>query len=245
MTSLWTQLGRFANGRRVGLYFIRNKWFAMPRQIVINETVVRLSYPAERGIKTDFVACVIRNDYGLGRQMKNVQTILDVGANVGFFSLAARATYPNATIHAYEPNPRILSSLTANTFGLGIEVYPESVGQKAGRAFLDDPGESNLAQTRLDCDGNIPQVSFENTISRLGGRIDLLKLDCEGAEWDLFDATQCWTCVDHLRMEYHLTEHRTLVLVERRLSGLGFEITHHQQDLGCGIIWARNISAGG
>lgn len=103
----------WANAVRFGFVFTRARWFKMPRTIRAAGRRVPLHYPTDHGAESDFFACFIRNDYGLGQQLPEVRTILDIGANVGFFSMAARGHYPHAVIHAYEPNPRVLSFLTA------------------------------------------------------------------------------------------------------------------------------------
>src|SRR5277367_600812 len=171
-----------ANGIRFGFVFVRSRWFRMPRQIRAGGKRVSLSLPQDHGAQSDFFACFIRNDYGLRHGLPKVRTILDIGANVGFFSIAARARYPHAAIHAYEPNPRVLQFLESNTAELGISIYPQAVGGTEGLVSMMDSGASNQARTAATDAGTIPQVTLETAIDRLGGSVDLLKLDCEGAE---------------------------------------------------------------
>jgi len=56
------------------------------------------------------------------------------------------------------------------------------------------------------------------------GDIDLLKLDCEGAEWDIFECKDAWRAVRALTMEYHLWAKpaSTPDSLRWQLSGLGF-----------------------
>jgi len=199
---------------------------------------VALSYPPEHGAQSDFFACFIRNDYGLQHRLPELQTILDIGANVGFFSIAARGHYPKATIHAYEPNPRVLPFLESNTSALGVRVYPEAVGSRSGFVSMLDSGSSNQARTSETGEGNIAQIALDTAIERLGGSVDLLKLDCEGAEWELFQASRAWKHIRNLRMEYHLFHGESVAQVEQTLRGLGFEPIHWQNDVGFGIVWA-------
>jgi FkbM family methyltransferase len=200
-----------------------------------------LRLPEDHGAQSDFFACFIRNDYGLRHELDTVQTILDVGANVGFFSIAARARYPRAVIHAYEPNPRVLPFLEANVSELGISVYPEAVGGDEGRVSMLDSGASNQARTSTNAAGTISQVTLETAIARLGGSVDLLKLDCEGAEWDLFQLGDCWRKVRDIRMEYHLFHGETVEQVEQTLRGLGFVVTRCKPDAGFGMVWATRV----
>ena len=200
---------------------------------------MKLSLPTEGGVSTDFIACIVRNDYGLGERVSGeVTRILDVGANVGLFALAARSVYKSATIHCYEPNRRSSRFLINNTRSLNISVHEEAVGAEDGAVTINDSADSNLATTTRSATGTVPQTSFSKAISRMGGCVDILKLDCEGAEWDLFEARECWENVRNLRMEYHLLNCYTVSDVSARLQMLGFTIIKEQHDVGCGIIWA-------
>lgn len=238
LASLARQAESSVNGLRFGFIFLRARWFKMPRKIWMAGRFISLRYPPEAGVQNDFFTCVIRNDYGLRHQLPEVRTILDIGANVGFFSIAARARYPHATIHAYEPNPRVLPFLRSNASGVGIEIYPEAVGAQNGFANILDAGESNQARTSIAEAGEIPQVSFDKAIERLGGSVDLLKMDCEGAEWDLFPLINAWKNVRNIRMEYHLFHGETVPQIMQTLQKLGFEVIHSNHDNGFGMIWA-------
>jgi FkbM family methyltransferase len=230
-----------ANGIHFGVPFLRNKTFEVPRQMrVRGQGSVRLTLPEEHGVKEDFLACVIRNDYGLGNGLGDVRTILDIGANVGLFSLSASDFYPRAKVHVYEPNPRVLPFLRANTKGLAdCTIFSEAVGGESAtvQMILDD-GDSNQARTKKDEQGSIRQIAFREAIDRLGGTVDLLKMDCEGAEWEMFRLEDCWTAIRHIRMEYHLVNGHDFKDVVDALSKLHFTVTRHRPDGKWGIIWA-------
>jgi FkbM family methyltransferase len=228
-----------ANGLRFGFLFVRVRWFKMPRAIRVAGRKLPLHYPQEAGVENDFFACVIRNEYGLRHRLDEVKTILDIGANIGFFSVAARGRYPRAKIHAYEPNPRVIEILESNASPLGIEVHAEAVGMRDGQTSMLEVGDSNQARTQASEKGEIPQVSLEKAIERLGGMVDLLKLDCEGAEWEIFRATNAWKRIRNVRMEYHLFQGETVAQVEQTLNGLGFDIVRLQPATGFGMVWAR------
>ena len=204
---------------------------------------MELQFLAEDGVDADFITCVLRNTYGLGHQLAGIRTIVDVGANFGFFSLAARARYPDAAIHAYEPNPRILPLLRANAGGFEVQIHAEALGAQDGAVNLIDDGPSNQARIGAS-EKNAPtsevhQVSLETVVKRAGGRIDLLKLDCEGAEWEILKASDGWQSVRNVRLEYHLFCGESAEDAARELGRIGFRILRIQRfhDTG-GIIWA-------
>lgn len=235
---LQRQVESSANGLRFGFLFLRIRWFKLPRKVRAAGKSIQLQYPLEAGVRSDFIGCFVHNCYGLRERLPEVRTILDVGANVGFFSVAARGHYPKAVIHAYEPNPRVLPYLRSNLRELKIGIYPEAVGIRDGFISLIDDGPSNQARTHTGNGGKIPQTGLAKAIERLGGSVDLLKLDCEGAEWELFQLSDCWKHIRNLRMEYHLFHGETFPQVEDALHNLGFRIIHTEHDAGFGIVWA-------
>ncbi len=226
------------NGRRFGVLFLRSRWFHMPKRITVAGRRVELSYPPnDPGVHVDFMVCIIRDEYGLGK-LRSLRRIVDIGANIGLFSLAARNLHPAAEIHAYEPNPRTLPYLQQNVESVDIRVFGEAVGRTEGRVSMHDTGDSNLATVRTSAEGTISLTSFAKVMDRIGGEVDLLKLDCEGAEWELLEDAASWAGVRELRMEYHLVNGHTFDELNRSLRALGFRITHHAADRGFGNVWA-------
>lgn len=57
-----------------------------------------------------FFSIFLDDDYFIDRITRPVSTVLDIGANIGFFSIAARKSFPQATIHSYEPNIKLVST---------------------------------------------------------------------------------------------------------------------------------------
>jgi len=229
---------------RFRVFFILPRWFRIPTKVYVARRTVKLRFTNEEGVDTDFITCFLQNDYGLGRKLREVRTILDIGANIGFFSLAARGHYPSAVIHAYEPNPRIQANLCANTLGLDIKVFPEAVGNKDCFVTMTDSGPSNQARAQIidDPAHGIPQINFRTAIERIGGSVDLLKLDCEGAEWEILALEDCWKAVRNIRMEYHLQNGKTVDSATRTLVRHGFKILHLKNEgEEQGIIWAAHI----
>lgn len=231
------------NALRFGFFFSRARSFRIPPKLKVAGKTVSLHYPSEHGTSSDFFACCIRNDYGLRTELPNLTTILDIGANVGFFSIAARSRYPQAKIHAYEPNQRVLPFLKSNVEPLAVNIFPEAVGAEAGTVSICDDGDSNQATTVANDGGSIRQVSLQRAIERLGGVVDLLKMDCEGAEWDLFKAEEPWRHIRYIRMEYHLVHGHTIQDVQSALSRIGFRAIHWQRDAGFGILWAASSNS--
>lgn len=139
-------------------------------------------------------------------------TVLDLGGNLGLFSLLA-ARGPSATVHSFEPGPpnyRLFEmNLLANPALAGrIHLHREAVGGANATVnwFFDEanPGGSSLYGTSGK---SFPVTirAFRDVLADIGRRIDLAKIDIEGAEYDLVrQATAAdWEKVSAISLELH------------------------------------------
>ncbi len=111
--------------------------------------------------------------------------ILDVGANVGFFSLMVQRLAPTAQIIAFEPQHAIFKKLQSNASKTNIECVNLALSDRAGELLMAvDP----LASDR----GSIGSTGFERVVAvtlddflrdrEFNIVVDLLKIDVESHE---------------------------------------------------------------
>ncbi|HTA43056.1 MAG TPA: FkbM family methyltransferase [Bryobacteraceae bacterium] len=232
------------------LQLARHGIFSLPGQEIRiasvrigNRTVPIVLPEEERRVQEFELANMVYFDcYGLSRVRRPVSTVLDIGANLGFFALAARRRFPEAKIHSYEPNQDLEPFLAAHCSAAGADYFVEAVGASPGRVNLDRHQSTLHTVARESEDGSTPQVAFADAVARLG-TVDLVKLDCEGAEWDIFSDPRPWANVRHLAMEYHLWARPSLSVdhLRHHLSALGFsEIVIEPDPAGnWGMAWGR------
>ena len=124
-------------------------------------------------------------------------TIVDLGANIGLTTLFFSQQFPNARYVCVEPshaNARILRKNVA-VLGDGAQVIEAAISDQSGEATFDDTGWSWGG--RLTADGQpgriVRSCTMDDIITscRLE-KIDLLKVDVEGAEKQLFRQTPKW-----------------------------------------------------
>jgi len=140
------------------------------------------------------------------------QTIMDIGANVGVFTLFAASRSPHASIIAIEPTPRSYGYLCSNARSNKLSnVIPvqAACGATQGRATIYRRGSE-----AMNClyPGGTPLFEVDVlTLDNLFVRFQiescrLLKLDCEGAEYDILYAACAGTlaAIAEIRMEYHV-----------------------------------------
>lgn len=212
----------------------------MPQALRLQGRVVKVVSPLEIGPALDFINVALDDEYGLRKLPIKPRTIVDVGANFGLFSLLAAHYVPGAKIHAYEPNPRVYTFAFHNLGLVDAISYPEGVGRRAGTAIIRELGESQLARTEPSEHGDIKIISLSEAIRRMGGAVDLLKMDCEGAEWEIFKDTDAFRQVSLLRMEYHLDRDRRLNDLYTAASTIGFVVNRLVPNDGFGIVWMSN-----
>jgi FkbM family methyltransferase len=215
---------RMTRARNLGVNFQRAATFEIPKSVLINGTRKSLSLPQEQGAKIAFVDIFLDDCYGLEQLPQSSLKVLDIGANVGLFSVAARNRFPQAVIHAYEPNPHLEKYLQLQSRTAGFDYFMEAVGLFGGKVSLEFYETSMLTRTTVEESGDIHQVAFRQTIERLGGSVDLAKLDCEGAEWLLFQDQENWQFIQNLSMEYHLMSDHQHDEVRQVVQNLGFHI---------------------
>lgn len=149
-------------------------------------------------------------------------TVVDVGANAGVFTLWAVKSGA-ARVIAVEPSPSMCKHLARNIASnhLGnVTVVQAACGGKTGEAVLYSRGEDGLNSLYCrDVLGSnfqpmcrVPVLTLEEIFRRYEVETcDFLKLDCEGAEYDILlnSAESTLRRIQMIAMEYHvgLNEH--------------------------------------
>jgi len=160
----------------------------------------------------DFNIYIRKNDFFIGAVIANTKNyepyvtneirqllkpdmvFIDIGANIGYFSLLAAALVgPTGKVYAFEPNPdncRMFEmSIKANGFE-NIQLFPYAVAEQK-QQFNLDVGGTNSNGRIIDFSPNavpgqatpmlIEAVTLDDTLPDLD-RVDVIKLDIEGAE---------------------------------------------------------------
>ena len=152
-----------------------------------------------------------------GTALEDGWRIIDIGAGIGEFTLFAAIEHPNSFVYAFEPFPQSFKLLQENVRlnnTVNVELFSEAIGAVTGSLTLDmtgseplqtrsvDYAESSLLNDRLI----VQSLSLSDVFDQLSiDKCDLLKLDCEGAEYQiLFNAPEnVFTRVQRIIMEYH------------------------------------------
>lgn len=170
------------------------------------------------------------------RQGPGPKTVVDLGGNIGLFSLLAASQRPDVTVHAYEPGPpnyrlfevnRLLNAPLSDR----IHLHREAVAgeTRTARWFFDEynPGASSLFATKGES-VDVRIVSFSEAMAALPKPLDLVKIDVEGSEFELLERTpvEAWKDVRAISLELHDDPRGQMPQDEfmRRMTSLGFVI---------------------
>lgn len=158
----------------------------------IKETLTRAGiYYAKR----QYMPCGIDWLWDVNRiaRGRSITTVFDVGANVGQTTQMIKARFPTAGVHAFEPVSSTFQTLEQNVRPLdGVTCHrlalSDSVGAAAMTAAANSP-LNRLVDARPGpgpADGGIERVETDTIdrfcLQRRIERIDLLKVDAEGAD---------------------------------------------------------------
>ena len=120
-------------------------------------------------------------------------TIVDLGASVGLATLRLLSSHPTARVVAVEADPVLIPRLRENVSDLPVTVVHAAIAAGAGerqfyRSDMDSWGNSLENTSSRQTPVTVPAVSLTELLDAHGiDDVDLLKLDVEGAEWEIFD----------------------------------------------------------
>lgn len=124
------------------------------------------------------------------RALRPGDYVLDVGANIGIFTLlAAKRVGVHGRVYAFEPIARNVQSICAGIIGNGfanISLIPVAAADKAGAVSMHptDNSSNGIVDMRVSTPGDANMAPMNRIDSLLSGieRLDVIKIDIEGYE---------------------------------------------------------------
>jgi len=175
-----------------------------------------------------------------GTPIQDGWTIVDIGAGLGDYAIFACNNFPSNQVFAYEPFHQSYVLLQKNLQLNKMErvmIFNQAVSGQTGKILLDLSGGEPLQITsaELESDAGVQAERFIVDSLSLAdvlednklNHCDLLKLDCEGAEYDIiFSAGEAvLDRINRIVMEYHdgVTDHSHKEMVDY-LSRHGYRV---------------------
>lgn len=182
--------------------------------------------------------CYHLNDF-VGAALKEPLRVVDIGAHVGTFACELSRLAPQAEIFCFEPSPTTASYLSRNVatngFSSRIHVTEAAVTSEVGETrLIDNGGGSGLNHLASTQDGAgdgiaVRTTTFDKVAAEAGGP-QLVKIDCEGGEYDLVfgSSPQSWDTVERLVLEYHPSSQHSWTELRKWFAERGLEVVEDE-----------------
>jgi FkbM family methyltransferase len=190
----------------------------------------------EKIYNNDFV-CVAENDI-----------VFDIGFNYGFFTLDA-LTYKPKKVIGFEPNPKLVKLFNYLDID-SVELHQSAVSDKAGSTIFYENNFSGKSSIHSDINSDTSLNSYQvnicsfNDMAEQYDVIDYLKVDCEGAEYEIFESIPNEFLTNRIRkiaLEFHhnINDIKVVNLISK-IKQCGFETKIDYKDGdNTGMLYAR------
>jgi FkbM family methyltransferase len=186
-----------------------------------------------------------------GFEIQNDDVIIDIGGHIGLFSLYSSQFCKNGKIFSFEPikeNYNLLRDNIEQNNIKNIKTFNVAISNKKekNRIYLSDDDQAahsfyGIGKKSIEVETTTLDhvIRSENII-----KCDLLKLDCEGAEYEIIDSLtdDILSKIKKICLEYHFLNSKPFLLndLKNKLK------THYNlEDLpsidGMGILFAKHV----
>lgn len=185
----------------------------------------------------------------LGRLADRPIEVVDIGGHVGTFANRLAQLHPDARIRSYEPSPTTAGFLRRNVLTNGFEdrvvVIESALSATTGFAVFSDNGAGS-GLNGLESTGRtagtptqVRTVAFDEVVVSAGRPVDLVKIDCEGGEYDLVLGSDpaSWAEVQRVVIEWHPATGHDWSELKARFDECGLFVQHLQTADGYGCAW--------
>jgi len=244
----WIQVGIVA-GMAVGSRIPpRHGWKRLQRRRLLFRTRMGPVLETDAGNATAIVEIFRNGEYAVPLNWQRLRQVLDVGAHVGAFTCWVGTLNPDARIVAFEPEPAnfrdLQANVTRNHMQGRVTLLNVAVASRAGHRGLVVPsGRERASMVAADTTSphvTVPTVDFDDYLRHhCEDTVDLLKMDCEGAEWEVLGSlTEAgWRRIDRLLLECHTLGVHQIATMEALLDRAGLsQRTIHKTFPGSGPL---------
>ena len=157
------------------------------------------------------------SEYNLPEAYSASDVVVDVGVHIGSFSFACLQRGAGK-VYGFEANPHNYAAALTNLsrFGTRAELVnkalwrsdePAGVLQFVASTDPKNTGGGNVLPTKVKPDWcetiEVGSVRFDDFLDGLGGRVRVLKMDCEGSEYPILLTSKRLHLIDEILGEFH------------------------------------------
>jgi len=189
----------------------------------------------------------------LGSLLDHPIGVVDIGAHIGTFSCRVAQLHRQASVLAFEPSPVTADfcrrNAEQNGFGDRVSVFQQAVTDRSGDTlFMEDSASGSSHNYLLDGEGGktspkgteVTSISFDDIVEMATAPIELVKIDCEGSEYDFVPASSPdgWKTVQRVVMEYHPITGKSWPELRAWFEDIGLHVVKDDSEFdGLGTAW--------
>jgi FkbM family methyltransferase len=190
-----------------------------------------------------------RFEWFLGPLLHRPIQVVDIGGHIGTFSCRLAQLHPQARVHAFEPSATTAAFLRRNVTHNGladrVSVTEKALAAAAGTAtFADNGAGSGL--NGLAAAGHatgtatvVETIGFGDVVAACPAPVDVVKIDCEGGEYDL--VLNCdpaaWRDVQRVVLEWHPVRGHTWPQLHHWFARAGLSVQDQDVAGVHGCVW--------
>jgi FkbM family methyltransferase len=180
---------------------------------------IRIDCPNRPGARVPiyeiFAEDCYRLEWFLGPLARRPIQVIDIGGHVGTFSCRLTQLHPQASVLAFEPSATTAAFLRRNVeqnrVADRVTVFERALAASTGTATFDDNGAGSglnglvSAGHATGTATRVATIAFDQAVADAPAPIDVVKIDCEGGEYDLVlgSAPESWASVQRVVIEHH------------------------------------------
>jgi FkbM family methyltransferase len=254
--SVWLSRARITGRYAVALPFTYRNWWAVPLPKLGRCVVLELRNGTKYLVRPGTTDLAVVNEAAILNPylrpphivLREDSIVIDIGACIGDFTMQAARACPKGRVIAVEPvraNVAMIETQMSLNRVSNVETVHAAIGADSRSARLTRDGLGSRASA-LDDRNDLEAVEMMTLEELMEGlrieSVDLLKLDCEGAEWDILPASErILPRVRQISMELHAERGWTAERLAGWLRARGFTVAHTSGAWN-GLLWAtRNV----
>jgi FkbM family methyltransferase len=249
----------FDNGPSVLARMARGHLTTDPGELVFRTGNLSIVTPNRPGARLPVYELFVEDSYSLNWFTGDLTapTVVDIGAHVGCFSLAVADQVPGSLITSFEATPTTFEYLKRNVRGNGLQdrisIHATAVSGANGTIEFAETGtgSGHNGVLHLGSPGTttirVPSVTIRDAFELAGRPVDVVKIDAEGAEYDMIlgSTIDDWAPVRRVVMEYHRVEGHSWDELESFLDAAGLHVADHVRGgQGYGMTWLSRDELG-
>jgi FkbM family methyltransferase len=173
--------------------------------------------------------------------------VVDIGANIGDFTMQSARLCPKGRVIAVEPVREHIRMIAMQMLLNAVEnvtCVHAALGNREGEIDIHiDVSRSSVCHGGRETTERVRLTTLSRLMGEVGiDRIALLKLDCEGAEWDILPAAEeVLPQIQQICMEFHCERGWTPKKLATWLRERGYEVSHTPGPWN-GLLWAVRLA---